>query len=131
MFSRRLAVAVLLLALPVLSACTPTGSIVILENYAGTEFTMNPSKFTGAHKCQLSLSAGDVLQIEVVRKSGKMALVISGVNGSEPYAGSDLPSRTFTVGIAETDEYVFRISGEAATGKIAVKNLGQKDRREP
>jgi hypothetical protein len=117
---------VLLAAILLFSACTPTGGIVILENPNGTGFTMNQTKFHGTNKCQLSLAAGDVLQVEVSRSGGEMGLVISGMRGSEPYAGSSLPARIFTIGISETDEYVFRVSGENATGRITVKNLGKK-----
>ena len=65
---------VLLAAILLFSACTPTGSIVILENPNGTGFTMNLTKFHGTNKCQLSLAAGDVLQVEVSRSGGEMGL---------------------------------------------------------
>ena len=86
---------------------------------------MDFNQFKATNKCQLSLAAGDVVQVEVDRQGGEIGLVVSGLRGSEPYAGNDLPTRTFTIGIAETDQYVFLITGKNATGRIKVKNLGQ------
>ena len=73
-----------------------------------------------------ALSRGDVLQVEVERESGEIALTVSGKNGSEPYTGNDLVTGIFTITVFETDEYVFRITGKDATGKITVKNLGSE-----
>ena len=58
-----------------ISACSETkGSIVVLENPNGTGFTINLNKWSLENKCELSLSKGDVLQIEVSREGGKIAL---------------------------------------------------------
>ena len=89
---------VLRAAILLFSACTPTGSIVILENPNGTGFTMNLTKFHGTNKCQLSLAAGDVLQVEVSRSGGEMGLVISGMRGSEPYAEAVCPPASSPLG---------------------------------
>ncbi len=102
------------------------GRIVILENPNGTGFTMDFTKWTSKNKCRLYVSKNDVLQIEVVRedKDGEIALEVSGKNGAKPYSGKDLKPGVFTVTVSETDDYVFRITGKNATGKITVKNLG-------
>ena len=90
-----------------ISACSaPKGSIVILENPNGTGFTMDFKKWSSNSKCELSLNKGDVLQIEVSREDGEIALMISGRNGSEPYTGNNLKSGLFTVTVSETDKYV-------------------------
>lgn len=116
--------ALLITAMLVISSCTATkGSIVILENPNGTGFTMDFKEWSAKNKCELSLTRDDVLQIEVSRESGEIALMVSGKNGSEPYTGNDLESGIFTVAVSETDEYVIRITGKDATGKITVKNL--------
>ena len=47
-----------------------------------------------------------MLQIEVSREDGEIALMISGRNGSEPYTGNNLKSGLFTVTVSETDKYV-------------------------
>jgi hypothetical protein len=75
------------------------------------------------NKCELSLNKGDVLQIEVVHEDGKIALTVSGKNGSEPYTGNNLKSGVFTVTVSETDKYDIRITGKNATGKVMVKNV--------
>ena len=75
------------------------------------------------NKCELSLNRGDVLQIEVDREGGEIALAVSGKKGSEPYTGNDLKSGVFTVTVSETDEYLIRITGKDATGKVTVKNV--------
>ena len=110
-----------------LSACaSPKGSIMIREDGHGTGFTMSMKEYTSENKCELSLTAGDVLQIEVAHEDGEISLTINGKNGSEPYAGNDLQPGVFTVTVSETDEYIFRITGKDATGKITVKNLRSK-----
>jgi len=107
-----------------LSACSASkGSIVILENPNGTGFTMDFKEWSSKNKCELSLNKGDVLQIEVVREDGEIDLMISGKNGSEPYAGNNLKSIVFTVTVPETDKYDIRIIGKNATGKVTVKNV--------
>ena len=69
-----------------ISACSAAkGSIVILENPNGTGFTMDFKEWSSKNKCGLSLKKGDVLQIEVAHEAGKIALSVSGENGSEPY----------------------------------------------
>jgi len=128
MLFRKIAAGIILASLLLLSACAaPKGSIVMLENPNGTGFTMNFNQYNGKNKCELSLADGDVLQVEVARDSGKIALTVSGKNGSEPYTGNDLESGIFTIAVSETDEYVFRINGRDATGKVIVKNLGSEN----
>ncbi|MGI6733228.1 MAG: hypothetical protein ACOX4J_09705 [Anaerovoracaceae bacterium] len=122
-----LEVVVSLLLIYALSACAATeGSIVILEDGHGTGFTMNFEDFDSINKCELSLTQGDVLQVEVEREEGGIAFSVSGKNGSEPYTGNDMMPGIFTVTVSETDDYVFSITGNNATGKIRVKNLGPK-----
>jgi hypothetical protein len=107
-----------------ISACTATkGGIVILEDLNGTGFTMDFQEWSANNKCELSLNKGDVLQIGVAREEGKIALTVSGKKGSEPYTGNDLKSGVFTVTVSETDEYLIRITGKDATGKVTVKNV--------
>ena len=116
-----------LLLIFALSACTAAKNhIVILEDGRGTGFTMDLQEFNSKNKCELSLAKGDVVQVEVDSKGGTIALAVSGKNGNEPYTGNDLQSGLFTITVSETDDYVFRITGKDATGKIAVKNLGNK-----
>ncbi|NLX87394.1 MAG: hypothetical protein GXY97_09660 [Clostridiales bacterium] len=108
-----------------ISSCSAAkGSIVILENPNGTGFTMDFKKWSSKNKCELSLNKGDVLQIEIVHEAGKIALTVSGKNGSEPYTGNSLKTGVFTVTVSETDRYVIRITGKDATGKVIVKNVG-------
>lgn len=101
----------------------PKGSIMILENTNGTGFTMDFKEWSSKSKCELSLNKGDVLQIEVFREDGEIALMVSGKNGSEPYTGNNLKSGLFTVTVSETDKYDIRISGKNATGKVLVKSV--------
>ncbi|HRR89413.1 MAG TPA: hypothetical protein P5161_01350 [Eubacteriales bacterium] len=114
----------LIVILIALSACSvPKGSIIILENPNGTGFTMDFKEWSSKDKCEISLNEGDVLQIEVFREGGKIALTVSGKNGSEPYTGNDLQSRKFTVTVHETDRYEIQITGKGATGKVIVKKV--------
>lgn len=64
-----------------------------------------------------------MLQIEVFREDGEIAFMVSGKNGSEPYAGNNLKSGLFTVTVSETDKYDIRITGKDATGKVMVKKV--------
>ncbi len=106
------------------SACTAAkGSIVILENPNGSGFSMDFKNWTAQNKCQLSLNRGDVLQFEIVREEGEIALAVRGDKGSEPYTGNRVESGVFTVTVSETDEYLIGITGKNATGKVMVKVL--------
>jgi hypothetical protein len=110
-----------------LMACSQAaGMIVILEKANGKVFTMEFNEFNAKNKCELSLMKDDELQIEVSCEEGEVALTISGKNGSEPYTGNGLQSGIFTVTVSETDEYVFKMTGGNATGKVTVKNLGSR-----
>jgi hypothetical protein len=127
MFYKKLTTGIILTVMLLLSACAvPNGSIVILENPNGSSFTIDFAMVNAKNKCELSLAGGDVLQVEVEHESGEIALTVSGKNGSEPYTGNDLVTGIFTITVFETDEYVFRITGKDATGKITVKNLGSE-----
>lgn len=100
------------------------GSIVISENPDEIAFTMDFKEWSSQDKCELSLKRGDVVQIEVVNEGGEISFAVSGKNGSEPYAGNDLQSGIFTVTVSETDDYIFRVTGKKATGKIKVRSFG-------
>lgn len=128
MFFRKRTTVIIIAATLLLAACSaPEGGIVILENPSGTEFTMEFKERSAKDKCELSLKKEDTVQIEITRDGGEIALTVSGKNGGEPYTGNDLESGIFTIAVSETDEYVFRITGKDATGKITVKNLGSAD----
>jgi hypothetical protein len=126
MLFRKLTIGALLVIVLLLTACTTSGRIVILENPDGTGFTMDFTRFSATNKCTLSLTEGDVVEVEAVHESGKMGLRVSGMKGSLPYEGSDLKTLTFTIRVSETDDYVFWITGQDANGKITIKNLGKK-----
>ena len=116
-----------LLFILALSACTAAkGNILILEDGQGTGFTMTLKQYTSMNKCELSLAKGDVLQVEIDREEGQISFTVSGKNGSEPYAGNDLQTGIFTITVSETDEYVFRVNGKAATGKIVVRAISNR-----
>ncbi len=115
----------LIAAMLALSACSAEkGSIIILESPGGAKFTMHFTEWSAKNKCELALERGDVLQVEVARESGEIALAVSGKNGSEPYTGNNLTPGIFTVTVSETDRYVVKITGKNATGKVGIKNLG-------
>jgi len=116
-------------ALFLLSACAfVKGNIVVLKNKEETELTMELTAFNAGKECRLSLKERDTLQIDISLDSGSIGLEISGINGSQPYTGNDLESALFTVTVSETDEYVFRITGNGATGKVIITNLGNKEK---
>jgi len=105
-----------------LSGCSATkGSIVILENQKGTEFTIDFKEWSSKEKCTVYLNNGDVMQFEVTHEEGEIALMVSGQKGSEPYTGNNLKSGIFTVTVSESDNYDIKITGKDATGKITVK----------
>jgi hypothetical protein len=126
MLSRKLGIGIILVVALLLSACATGGRIVILEEPHGKGFAMDFTNFNANNKCTLALADGDVVQVEIVRDSGRIDLSVSGLKGSEPYRGNDLKTNTFTVRVSETDDYVFRITGNKANGKITVKNLGSE-----
>lgn len=102
------------------------GSIVILEEPDKMGFTLEFNAWSKKNKCELSLRKGDMLQAEIDRKGGEIALTADGKNGSSPYKGNNLESGIFTITVSETDEYIIKTTGKDATGKITVKNLEGK-----
>jgi hypothetical protein len=122
---RQIIFLLLLIAIMTSAACTaPKGSMVIQEDSNGKGFTLDFKEWSSENKSELSLEQGDVLQFEIVREAGEIALNVRGKNGSEPYTGNDICSGTFTVTVSEADKYDIRITGKKATGKLTVKNLG-------
>lgn len=108
-----------------LTACSGVkGGILIFEDFRGKGCTMEFEDWETSNKCELSLSGNDVLQVELTLESGALALSVSGKKGSEPYAGKNLQPGVFTVTVSETDEYIIAVTGERASGRLAVKNLG-------
>lgn len=109
----------------VLGACSGhgKGGIVILEDVRGDGFTMEFKEWSAKNKCELSLNSGDMLQMEMFREDGEFSMTVSGKKGSEPYAGKDLQSGLFTITVSESDEYVFAITGEDATGSFKCNKL--------
>ncbi|MEJ1730840.1 hypothetical protein SMA90_31415, partial [Escherichia coli] len=73
---------------------------------------MDFNNYNTENKCELPLTEGDVLQVEVEHEGGKIVFEVSGRNGSEPYEGNGLVSGIFTITISETDDYIFRIKGK-------------------
>lgn len=114
----------------VISSCSePKGRIVILEDQNGTGFTMDFKEWSAKNNCKMYLNKGDVLQVEIVREDGEIALMVSGKNGSEPYAGNNLQSGIFTATVSETDTYDIRITGKKASGKVTIKSVESTDRQ--
>mgnify|MGYP000870969087 CR=1 FL=1 len=129
MLFKKITVGFVIAALFLLSACAfVKGNIVVLKNKEETELTMELTAFNAGKECRLSLKERDTLQIDISLDSGSIGLEISGINGSQPYTGNDLESALFTVTVSETDEYVFRITGNGATGKVIITNLGNKEK---
>ncbi len=124
LFWKKNTVLILSVVLLLSSCAVLNGKIMILEDKNGRGFTMDFQEYSATSTCELSLEDGDVLQVEVTRTSGKIAFSVNGKSGSEPYTGNDLPTGIFTVTVSETDEYVFEITGDQASGSIIVKNLG-------
>ena len=122
-FAALLAIFIGLLLCPACAA--PKGGIVILENPQGNACRMDFKDWSAKNKCELTLKRDEVLQVEILCESGAIALMIRGKNGSEPYTGNGLASGMFTVTVPEADDYLISISGDQATGSLAVKNLGR------
>lgn len=129
MLFRRITVGMVIAAILLVSACAfDKGNIDIHKNETGSEIVMELTDFNAGDECRLSLKERDTLQIDISLDSGSIGLEISGINGSQPYTGNDLESALFTVTVSETDEYVFRITGNGATGKVIITNLGNKEK---
>lgn len=126
MLFRKLTLVFCLFLILFLSGCTSKGSIVIVESLDGTSFTIKLNQYNKSNKCELFLNSNDEVQIEVLLESGTIALTVNGKKGSKPYTGKNLQINIFTISVSEKDDYVFKINGQEATGKIIVKNLRAK-----
>lgn len=117
---------VLCVILLTLNACVITReSIIIKENFSGTNCEIDFFEWSEQNKCELFLDEGDELLVDIACESGSIALDIQNKKGYEAYSGNGLQTSRFTVKVNETGEYKIAIKGENATGHIEVKNLSK------
>ena len=101
------------------------GSVVILEKPGNARFDISFEEWSAQSKCEMSLTKGDEVRVEVDCESGEVDLQMRGKKGSEPYTGNDIAEVAFTVTVDETDTYVFSFSGAKASGTITLRNLSK------
>ena len=108
-----------------LAACDSAGGeLRIAQAGEGGGYKMAFSQWSGKNRQELSLEAGDELQVEALWEQGELSLGITGQNGGEAYQGKILATGLFTVKVAEGGTYEVHIAGSQATGSVLIRNLG-------
>ena len=67
---------------------------------------------------EMSLSIGDSIDTSIDIKEGKVDILVKNENGTIIYRGDDVQNGHFTLGINETDDYAFYITGYKAKGSV-------------
>jgi hypothetical protein len=67
---------------------------------------------------ELQLSAGDVVDVEIVANSGKVDVLVKHSDGTEIYRGNDATTGSFKLDIAKAGTYQFSVSGDNANGSV-------------
>jgi hypothetical protein len=99
------------------------GSVVILEKPGNAKFDISFEEWSAQSKCEMALTKGDEVRVEIACDNGEIDLTMRGKKGSEPYTGNDITEVAFTVTVAETDDYVFTLSGAKASGTITLSKV--------
>ncbi len=107
------AVAVMLLA-----ACVPQGSVLIQEKEQGAAFDVTFQDWSKQEKFTMQLAGGDEVRIAVQCTKGSLALTVTGEDGSQPYVGNTLTELAFTLTVEKTGAYTFAMAGSSATGTL-------------
>ncbi len=82
------------------------------------------TQWNGERNHELSLEAGDTLQVEITHGGGDIRLSIHAMDGSAVYRGRGLTSCAFTVEVPASGRYVVTVLGKDANGQVSVKKEG-------
>jgi hypothetical protein len=126
--STLLAITVIIIAF--FSSGMASGSIMIFEEVSGAGCEIEFNEWSRQNKCELTLSKGDEILINVACDSGRVDLDILSKSGAEVYSGNGIGSSRFTVKVSEGGEYVFSLRGDNATGKVYIKSLADSNKGE-
>ena len=74
---------------------------MILEKPGNARFDISFEDWSAQSKCEMLLTKGDEVRVEVDLDGGEIDVQIRGKKGSEPYAGNDITEVAFTVTVAE------------------------------
>lgn len=66
------------------------------------------------------LHAGDLLEGQVEKRSGKISIQIEAVGGETVYEDADADSGSFTVEVPESGSYWVSVTGREAAGKVRI-----------
>lgn len=117
---------IFLLALTMLTACgAPKGSILVKENFKGTEFEIDFSEWSNHYTCKMSLNQDDAIQVEIICESGHISLDIRNNNGVKAYSGNNLKEAKFVVRMPSNGEYLLAMEGDYASGTVVIKKLSR------
>lgn len=126
---QRRAAPLIMLLLAAVTALTLTGcsglkgSIAITDGKSDADFTAALSSWSSEMTRAFGLGKGDTLQVHIACEDGNVSLAIEGARAGEIYAGNNLSSMFFTVTAQEQDTYTLRLTGNNASGTVAVKSV--------
>ena len=113
---KRIILFALVISLLGCSKITFDGEIQANENH----FNLKYNTFNDTKTHTLYLTEGDDLEINYLKKSGKVKLEISDENGNPIYSGSELTLDYFTLTIPKSGKYTINVEGKNASGELKI-----------
>lgn len=76
---------------------------------------------------ELELETGDIVDFEVVSRSGKVDILLQKGEEEPVYEGLDIPTSAFQVKIFESGTYTVSVRGKKAKGSVSVSRMKTED----
>lgn len=84
-------------------------------------YLLDIQRMNGADSHTLSLTAGDVLQVEFETEKGSLHMEIAAPDGTILYAGNGEATTEFEISITETGAYTVTVEARHAEGRINIR----------
>lgn len=104
-----------------LNACSYHAVFVGNSIFTKDRFFMKYSVFTGTEVHDYRFEEDDVLSVDLVSESGSFNLTIENRDtGEQIYAGTELPTSSFTITVPEDGSYRITADAQKAKGSIEI-----------
>lgn len=121
--SRKIWIGCVIIGALLLSACS---GVVFNGNRTGnsSQLLMDYSVLNRSDSQIFELEKGDVVQFEIVSKSGKLDVSLSLEGGKSVYEGKNVPTGSFTVTVNKSGKYKCEVVGHKAQGSVKIEKEG-------
>ena len=84
-------------------------------------YTLDIRRMNGSDSHTLTLTDGDVLQVEFETEKGSLHMEITAPDGNVIYTGNGKETTKFEIGISENGAYTVKVEARHAKGKINIR----------